>query len=117
MFAFYLGTSPEQLDIAKNHLLEEIQRIASEGIPDDILENVKTTWLASHALENQKNSSLGRLSAIDCLLGFPPDHQLQAPEQIRALKAADVRAAAAKYLGSREPVIVTVTPGETNSNN
>ena len=110
LFAFYLGTSPEQLDIAKSHLLEEIQRIATDGIPDDILENVKTTWLASHALENQKNSSLGRLSAIDCLLGFPPDHHLQAPDQIRALQADEIKATAAKYLGSREPVIVTVTP-------
>jgi len=110
LFAFYLGTSPEQLDIAKKHLLDEIQRIATNGIPEDILEHVKTTWLASHALNNQKNSSLARLSAIDCLLGFPPDHHLKAPDHIRALTTTELKAAANKYLGSHEPVIVTVTP-------
>ncbi len=110
MFAFYLGTSPDQLETAKKHLLEEIETLATEGIPDDVLESVKTTWLASHALGNQKISSLARLSALDCLLGFPPDHHLHAPEHIRALKAEDIKAAAAKYLGGREPVIVSVSP-------
>mgnify|MGYP001115286823 CR=1 FL=1 len=114
MFSFYLGTSPDQLETAKSHLLDEIQTIADNGIPENILDNVKTTWLASHALENQKTSALGRLSAIDCLLGFSPDHHLQAPGHIRALTSSEVKAAAAKLLGSREPVIVTVTPDEQN---
>jgi zinc protease len=110
MFAFYLGTSPEQLETAKTHLLAEIQTIADHGIPEDTLESVKTTWLASHALANQKMGALSRLSAIDSLLGFEPDHHLHAPDHIRALGADDIRAAAKKYLGTREPVIVTVTP-------
>ena len=110
MFAFYLGTSPDQLETAKKHLLEEIHAIAADGIPDDILESVKTTWLASHALANQKPSSLARLSAIDSLLGFPPDHHLQAPDAIRALTSADIKAAASKYFSSNEPVIVSVSP-------
>ena len=110
MFAFYLGTSPDQLDLAKKHLLEEIQTIAAHGIPDDKLESVKTTWLASHALANQKIGSLARLSAIDSLLGFEPDHHLNAPDHIRALTGNDIRKAAKKYLGSSDPVIVTVTP-------
>ncbi|MCP5538074.1 MAG: insulinase family protein [Akkermansiaceae bacterium] len=110
MFAFYLGTSPEQLDLAKVNLLAEIQTIAENGIPEDTLESVKTTWLASHALANQKLGSLARLSAIDCLLGFDPDHHLQAPEKIKAITSDAIKAAAKKYLGSSEPVVVTVTP-------
>ena len=113
MFAFYLGTSPDQLEIAKKHLLEEIQTIAENGIPDDKLENVKTSWLASHALSNQKLGSLGRLSAIDALLGFAPDHHLKAPDEIRALTTSDIRAAAKKYLGTADPIIITVTPPPT----
>lgn len=110
LFAFYLGTSPDQLETARQHLLNEIQSIARDGIPEDKLESVKTSWLASHALSNQKLGALARLSAIDCLLGFEPDHHLQAPEHIRALSADDVRATAQRYLGTQEPVIVTVTP-------
>ncbi len=110
MFAFYLGTSPEQLDTAKKILLGEIQTIAEHGIPEDTLENVKTTWLASYALANQKLGSLARLSAIDLLLGFPADHHCQAPDSIRALTSEDIRAAAKKYLGTQKPVIVSVSP-------
>ena len=110
MFAFYLGTAPDQLETAKKHLLEEIETIATNGIPDDILESVKTTWLASHALANQKPSSLARLSAVDSLLGFPPDHHLQAPDGIRALTSAEIKAAAAKYLNTNAPVVVSVSP-------
>ena len=110
MFAFYLGTSPDQLETAKKHLVEEIQTIAENGIPEDKLENVKTSWLASHALANQKLGALGRLSAIDALLGFAPDHHLNAPDEIKKLTAEDIRAAAKKYLGTNKPVIITVTP-------
>lgn len=110
MFAFYMGTSPDQLDTAKATLIDEIQKIASQGIPEDVLENVKTTWLASHALGNQKIGSLARLSAIDSLLGFPPDHHMQAADIIRSLTAKDIKAAAHKYFGSHQPVVVTVTP-------
>lgn len=110
MFAFYLGTSPDQLETAKKHLLEEIRILATEGIAPDVLENVKTTWLASHALANQKTSSLARLSALDSLLGFPPDHHLRAADEVRAITADDIKAAAGKYLGSMEPVIVSVSP-------
>ncbi len=109
MFAFYLGTSPDQLELAQRNLLGEIKTIAEQGIPEDTLESVKTTWLASHALANQKLGSLARLSAIDCLLGYEPDHHLKAPDHIRALTYDDIKVAAKKYL-STEPVIVTVTP-------
>ena len=96
--------------VARVVLLDEIQKIADHGIPEETLENVKTTWLASHALANQKIGSLPRLSSIDVLLGFPADHHLQAPDSIRSLSAEQIKATAHKYLGSREPVIVTVTP-------
>ena len=110
MFAFYMGTSPEQLETARVVLLDEIKKIAEQGIPETTLENVKTTWLASHALANQKTGSLARLSAIDVLLGFPADHHMQAPDSIRALTSGQVKDAALKYLGTNKPVIVTVTP-------
>lgn len=110
MVAFYLGTSPEQLDTAQLNLMAEIETIANEGIPEDTLESVKTAWLASNALSNQKLGSLARLSAIDTLLGFSPDHHTHSPDRIRSLTHEEIRAAAKKYFGTRQPVIVTVKP-------
>ncbi|MBT8045329.1 MAG: hypothetical protein KJO79_10300, partial [Verrucomicrobiae bacterium] len=66
--------------------------------------------LASHALANQKHGTLARLSAIDSLLGFAPDHHLKSPEKIKAITPDDIKAAARKYFGTREPVVVTVAP-------
>ena len=110
MIAFYLGTSPDQLETAQKHLIEEIETIALNGIPDDKLESVKTTWLASNALANQKIGSLARLSAIDSLLGFAPDHHQQAPAEIKKLTPEQIRQAAQKYFGSDKPVIISVKP-------
>ena len=109
MFAFYMGTSPEQLDTARSVLLEEIEKIAEIGIPENTLKDVKTTWLASHALSKQKIGAMARLSAIDVLLGFPADHHTHTPDVIRALTDDDIKKAARKYFG-KKPVIVTVTP-------
>ncbi len=109
MLAFYLGTSPDHLDTAKAVLLDEIATIAEHGIPEEAFQNVKTSWLASHALSNQKIASLARLSAIDSLLGFEASHHLQAPDRIRELTREDIRRVARKFL-SPAPAIVTVSP-------
>jgi len=110
MFAFYLGTSPDQLELAKTNLLQEIETIANQGIPEDKLECVKTTWLASNALSNQKLSALAQLTAINSLLGLEPDQHLKAPEQIQSLTHEEIKLVAQKYLASQSPVQITVTP-------
>ena len=110
LFAFYLGTSPEQLDLARQNLLAEIRRLADKGIPDEALEHSKTSILAADALENQSNRAMAQVSSINTLFGLGPRHHEVNAQRIRALTAAEVRDTAARYFGSREPVIATVLP-------
>lgn len=110
LFAFYLGTSPDQIELARTKLVEEIARIATEGIPDEALAHSKTSLLAGDALGNQSNRAMAQVCAINTLLGLGPHHHEENAKRLQALTADDIREVAARYLGSREPVIATVLP-------
>lgn len=110
LFGFYLGTSPDQLELARTELFNTISDIASEGIDAKTLDSVKNSWLSSQALTNQSNSAMARLCAIDSALGFSTDHHRQTSEKVKAVTPAQILAAAQKYFGQQQPSIVTVTP-------
>ena len=109
-FGFYLGTSPEQLDQARTELINTIDDIASKGISEKILQNVKTSWLAKQALANQSNGTMAQLCAIDTTLGLAPLHHRQTAEHIKSVTPSEIKAAAEHYFGNQKPTIVTVRP-------
>lgn len=109
-FGFYLGTSPDQLDLARTELINTIDKIASEGISESTLKNVKTSWLAKQALANQSNGTMAQLCAIDTALGLSPLHHRHTAEQIKAVTPAEIKAAAEHFFGNQKPTIVTVRP-------
>lgn len=110
LFGFYLGTSPDQLDLARTELMKTIDDISNNGIDAKTLDSVKNSWLSSQALANQSNSSMARLCAIDTALGFSPTHHRSATEKIKAVTTEDILGAAQRYFGNQSPTIVTVTP-------
>jgi zinc protease len=110
LFAFYLGTSPDQVELARVKLIEEITRLATEGVPDEAIEHSKTSLLASDALENQSNRAMAQTCAINTLLGLGHLHHLESTKRMRALTPDDIREVTARYFGSGEPVIATVLP-------
>ncbi|MFT5905531.1 MAG: zinc protease [Cryomorphaceae bacterium] len=109
-FGFYLGTSPEQLDLARTELVNTIDDIAGSGISETMLKNVKTSWLAKQALANQSNGTMAQLCAIDTALGLSPLHHRQTAEQIKAVTTTEIKAAAEHFFGNAKPTIVTVRP-------
>ena len=109
MFTFYLATSPEQLDLAREELTREIATIASHGIPDDAFDRVRATVLSGLALRQQSPGQSARQMAIDLLFGLPADHHRRMPDIIRALTPAHVRAVAEK-LFSVPPSVALVLP-------
>jgi len=64
-FGFYLGTSPEQLNLAKEELLKLIRTIAENGMNEDELERVKTSWIAKQSLTNQSNGAVAAVCSVD----------------------------------------------------
>lgn len=109
-FGFYMGTSPEQLKQAKEQLLEIISEIAENGMDDETLQRVKTSWMAKQALTNQSNGAMARLCTIDTLLGLGAAHFMKTAEEINALTVEDIKRVANKYFAQQDPTVVTVMP-------
>ncbi len=106
-FAFYLGTSPAQLDHAQSELLDEISRLAAKGLDDDELERVKRSWIGKNLISRQSPESMARTAALDELYGVGYDNHERFVARIQSLTAADVRAAARRYFGPGRPHIVS----------
>jgi zinc protease len=101
---FFLATAPEQAGLAESALREELERLATEGIPAEQLERCRNNTLASLALAAQSPGSMARMAAIDTILGLGPRHPLDYPELIRAVTPGQLRDAAARCLGGRPAV-------------
>lgn len=110
LFAFYLGTAPEQLEFARRELQGEIDKLVAEGIPADALERVKANTEAREALRNQSPSSRARMAAIDVLLGHSAHHHLNQSERLNAVTAGDIHDLAKELFAEGKATIVTVSP-------
>jgi len=109
-FGFYMGTAPDQLDLATKELNETIKMIAENGMDTETLEKVKTSWLAKEALSNQSNGAMARLCVIDSVLGFDPLNYLITSQKVQRLTTDDVKRVAKRFLAQQEPHTITVTP-------
>jgi zinc protease len=107
MFFFYLATSPEQIELARNELLREIEKIATQGIPDAAFERVRSTALSGLAIQQQSPSSNARHAALDLLFGHPANTYLLLPKIYSELTPEQIRETA-KVLLSVPPTISLV---------
>jgi len=110
LFAFYLGTSPDQLELARTELLAEIVKIAKNGLSEEALAQTKTSVTAADAMQNQSNHAMAQTCAINTLFGLGVRHHEENLAKIQALTTAEVQATAARYFSEQEPVIATVAP-------
>ena len=110
LFAFYLGTDPMKLAPVKRALLDEIQKLASEGLTKEELTRAKKKLLGQQQIANQSNDSLGYMTALDELYGLGFDHYKKLEQEIEAVTLKDVKAVAAKYFGAQPHVLATVRP-------
>lgn len=110
LFAFYLGTAPDQVDLARRELQGEIDKLIAEGIPAEALERVKANTEAREALRNQSPSSRARMSALDVLLGQSADHHLTQSKRLNAVTAKEIHELAKELFAEGKATVVTVSP-------
>ncbi len=115
MFAFYLGTDPQKLAPVKTALLDEIRKLATEGLTEVELGRAKKKLIGQQQITNQSNDSFGYISGLDELYGLGFNHYQQLEKQIEAVTVADVKRVAEKYFQQQPCVIVTVRPVETSA--
>ena len=109
-FGFYMGTSPEQLELAREALMGAIEKIANQGMEQEVMERVKTSWLAQQALTNQSNRAMAGLCSVDSLLGLGADHFKETAEKMQQLGVEDIKRVAQRVLKKVDPTVVTVCP-------
>jgi zinc protease len=110
LFLFYLGTDPQKIEPVRAALLEEIRKLATEGLSVEELARSKKKLIGQQQIANQSNDSFGYMAALDELYGLGFDHYKTLERDVEAVTLADARRVAAKYFLDQPHVIALVRP-------
>jgi len=110
LFAFYLGTDPQKIEPVKTALLDEIHKLASDGLTDEELTRAKKKLIGQQEIANQSNDSLAQQSALDELYGLGFDQYKSLERDVNAVTLGDIKRVAAKYFRDQPYVLATVRP-------
>ena len=77
-------------------MLEEIGKLASEGLTSDELQRAKKKLIGQQQIANQSNESFGYMTALDELYGLGFDHYKKLEQEVNAVTLDDVKRVAAK---------------------
>jgi len=110
LFLFYLGTDPQKIEKVKAALLEEIDKLAAEGLTDEELARSKKKLLGQQQIANQSNDSFGYVAALDELYGLGFAYYKALERDVEAVTREDVKRAAAKYFKNQPYVLAIVRP-------
>ena len=109
-FVFYAGTSPEQAEQVQDELLNEIGKLAADGLTDVELERAKKTSIGKQAIDMQSNGALLQVASLNELYGLGFDHHDKSLAEIEAISLDQVRDVARRYFHEQPRVIVKVAP-------
>src|SRR5881392_3235373 len=110
LFAFYLGTDPQKIEPVKTALLDEIRKLASEGLTQEELTRAKKKLIGQHQIAMQSNDSFGYQCALDELYGLGFDYYKNLERDTEAVSMDEVKRVAAKYFRDQPYVLATVRP-------
>jgi len=112
LFMFYLGTDPQKIGPVKAALLEEIGKLATEGLSAEELARAKKKLIGQQQIANQSNDSFGYMAALDELYGLGFNHYKELERDVERVTIEDARRVAAKYFLNQPYVLALVRPPE-----
>ncbi len=112
LFAFYLGTDPQKIEPVKTALLDEIRKLASDGLTSEELARAKKKLIGQQQIAMQSNDAFGYQSALDELYGLGFDYYKQLERDVDAVTLEEIKRTAAKYFRGQPYVLATVRPPE-----
>jgi zinc protease len=110
-FVVYMGTAPENTEIALARLRSEVDLLSSTKLEPEALQSAKNKILGQYALGKQTNSQLAQIYGWYETLGLGIGFDQEFQEIIAAVTLEDAQAAACQYL--REPYISLVGQEES----
>ena len=115
LFAFYLGTDPAKLDPVKTALLDEINKLASDGLTVEELARAKKKLVGQQQIANQSNDTFGFQCALDELYGLGFNYHKSLEADVEKVTLEDIKRVAAKYFRGQPYVLATVQPPDAAS--
>ena len=112
LFSFYLGTDPEKIEPVKTALLDEIHKLANEGLSAEELARAKKKLIGQQEIANQSNDAFGYHCALDEVYGLGFNYYKQLEHDVNAVTLENIKQVAAKYFRDQPYVLATVRPPE-----
>jgi zinc protease len=112
IFAFYLGTDPQKIEPVKTALLDEIRKLASDGLTSEELMRAKKKLIGQQQIANQSNDSFGYQCALDELYGLGFNYYKSLEHDVEAVTLDEIKRVAGKYFREQPYVLATVRPPE-----
>jgi zinc protease len=112
LFSFYLGTDPQKIEPVKTALLDEIQKLANDGLTPEELARAKKKLIGQQEIANQSNDAFGYHCALDELYGLGFDFYKRLEHDVNAVTLDAIKQVAAKYFRDQPYVLATVRPPE-----
>jgi zinc protease len=115
LFAFYLGTDPQKIEPVKTALLDEIHKLANDGLTTEELARAKKKLIGQQEIANQSNDAFGYHCALDELYGLGFDYYKRLEHDVDAVTLDDIKRVAAKYFRDQPYVLATVRPASAKA--
>jgi zinc protease len=109
-FISFIGTSPENMKLATEGLVNEIRRIIEEPVTGEELQDAKDYLTGSFVFAFESSPQIARFLVHAEIYGLGFDYVEKYPEYIRAITIDDVSRVARTYLDSENYTLVVVGP-------
>ncbi len=107
------GVNPANLDLAINEIRRELQRLTTELVSEEDLDNVQSYFIGRLPLQLESNEGIAGAIMNMELYGLGLDYLLSYRDRIRALTRADLLRAAQRYLNPDAYVLGIAGPATT----
>jgi zinc protease len=115
-FISFIGTSPENMKLATEGLLNEIRRVIDEPVTEQELQDAKDYLTGSFVFAFESSPQIARFLVHAQVYGLGFDYAEKYPDYITSLTVEDLSRAAKKYLDSQNYSLVVVGPVTEDGN-
>ena len=109
-FVAFIGTSPENMKLAVDGLLNEIRRIIEEPVTEQELQDAKDYLTGSFVFAFESSPQIARFLVHAEVYGLGFDYIEKYPQYIRTVTVDDISRVARKYLDNENYTLVVVGP-------
>ena len=104
--------NPEQAGASIVEILSELERVRTEPIGEEELENAKSKIIGGFALAMEDPAVFASQLAVRALTGVPTEELNDYLQTLESVTSEEAQAAAAKYINAESPIIVVVGNAE-----